>query len=148
MKTRREAPGENGARRHRSFRLAPSTIERLERRAREGGESRSRLVERYIDEGLRTEEHPLIIFREGPAGRRPALAGTRLDVWQVVDTLRSAGNSFEEAARYLGISEAQVQACVRYYAAYRQEIDAWRARHEEIARREEEQWRREREILA
>ncbi len=143
----RDAPERAGVRRHRSFRLSPATIERLERRAHERGEPQSRIVERYIDEGLRSEEHPLIAFRDGPAGRRPSLGGTRLDVWQVIESLRSAGNSIGATADYLGISEAQVQACVRYYAAYEEEIEAWRERRDAIARREEEQWRREQEIL-
>jgi hypothetical protein len=37
------------------------------------------LAERYIEEGLRMDEHPLVYFREGASGRRPALLGTRLD---------------------------------------------------------------------
>ncbi|MCB1028810.1 MAG: hypothetical protein KDB24_13725 [Microthrixaceae bacterium] len=30
---------------------------------------------RLIDEGLRAEAHPSVIFRDGPAGRRPVLIG-------------------------------------------------------------------------
>ncbi|MEX1271534.1 MAG: hypothetical protein WEB55_03685, partial [Acidimicrobiia bacterium] len=35
----------------------------------------STLAERLIDEGLRMEAHPMVVFREGPSGRRPVLAG-------------------------------------------------------------------------
>jgi hypothetical protein len=38
------------------------------------GEAKSRTAERLIDEGLRMEDHPGIVFRDGPAGRRAALA--------------------------------------------------------------------------
>src|SRR4051812_1080184 len=77
----------------RSFRLPAATLERLDARARERGQSANTLAARLIEEGLRTEEHPLVYFRDGAAGRRPAMLGTRLDVWQVVETLRAHDGS-------------------------------------------------------
>src|SRR5680860_705875 len=73
--------------RQRSFRLSEATLRELGLRARERGESANSLARRLLEEGLRTERHPLVYFREGPAGRRPAILGTRLDVWQVVEYL-------------------------------------------------------------
>ena len=35
----------------------------------------STLAEKFIDEGLRMEAHPAVVFREGPTGRRAVLAG-------------------------------------------------------------------------
>jgi uncharacterized protein (DUF433 family) len=135
-------------RRHSTFRLDARTIEHLDRRAQETGESRAALAERYLEEGLRMAEHPQIVFRDGGLGRRPVLAGTRLDVWQVIDTVKHSGNSIEDAAEYLEISPAQVRACRRYYAEYQDEIDAWTGRAHEVAEREERAWRREQEVLA
>jgi uncharacterized protein (DUF433 family) len=131
-----------------AFRVRPETVERLQRRSRELGESQTSLVERYVEEGLRTDEHPLIFFRDGIGGRRPALVGTRLDVWQVVETLRQNANSVEETAEYLGLAPEKVAACVRYYADYEPEIDEWASRARAIADREEARWRREQELLA
>jgi uncharacterized protein (DUF433 family) len=133
---------------HRSFRLASSLSEHLGRRAQETGESANRLAERYIDEGLRMDEHPLIRFRDGAAGRRAALAGTRLDVWQVIETLRNSDNSVEATAAYLSIPEPWVRACVRYYAAHPEEVDAFAAQTRAAAAREEELWRREQALSA
>ena len=91
----------------RSFRLSRRTMRLLDDRARELSESRNSLAERLLDEGLHTERHPLIVFRTGGSGRRrPALIGTRLYVWQIVDTVRENGNSVPEAADYLGASSA------------------------------------------
>ena len=73
--------------------------------------------------------------------------GTRLDVAQVIDTLRESDNSVEAAAEYLGIPEQHVRAAVRYYADFREEIDEWRERARAIAEREEEAWRREQAIF-
>jgi uncharacterized protein (DUF433 family) len=136
------------ARKALSFRLRAETVEQLERRAREVGETQTALVERYVEEGLRLDSHPLIYFREAGAGRRPALVGTRLDVAQVVETVRQNANSVSAAADYLAITQERVQACLRYYADYQDEVDDWIARMRAIAEREEANWRRQQEILA
>src|SRR6266545_7409210 len=136
-----------GAKKPLAFRVAPDTAERLQRRARESRETQTALVERYIEEGLRTDGHPLVYFREGATGRRPALVGTRLDVWQVIETIRQNGNSVEEAAQYLGQPVEKVRACLRYYVDYEEEIDEWIARAQAIAEREERSWRRQQELL-
>src|SRR5438105_14091916 len=71
-------------------RVGTDTLRRLDRRAKRLGKPRSNLVERYVGEGLRMDEHPGIVFVEGPAGRRPSLARSRgLDVWQVISTLHA-----------------------------------------------------------
>jgi uncharacterized protein (DUF433 family) len=134
--------------RPRSFRFSDALLTSLQERARERGESANALAERYLEEGLRREEHPLIAFREGAAGRRAALVGTRLDVSQVIDTLRESANSADATAEYLDIPEQYVRAAVRYYAEFRDEVDEWRERMQAIAEREEEAWRREQAVLA
>jgi uncharacterized protein (DUF433 family) len=134
--------------RPRSFRLPDTLLASLAERARERGESANALAERYLDEGLRRENHPLIVFREGRAGRRAALAGTRLDVAHVIDTLRESDNSIPATVEYLDIPEQHLRAAVRYYAEFRDEVDEWRERMRVIAEREEEAWRREQEVLA
>lgn len=134
--------------RPRSFRFSDSVLASLQQRAGERGESANSLAERYLDEGLRRDDHPLIGFREGGGGRRAALVGTRLDVSQVIDTLRESDNSVEATADYFGIPEQSVRAAVRYYSEFRDEIDEWRERVRAAAEREEDAWRREQAILA
>jgi len=131
-----------------SFRIGIGTAERLERHAKEVGETQTALVERYVEEGLRTDSHPLIHFRDGFGGRRPALVGTRLDVWQVIETVRQNERSVEDAAEYLGIPAEHVRACMRYYADFQDEIDEWAARARAVEEREEANWRRQQELLA
>ena len=134
--------------RPRSFRLSDSLLASLQERARERGESANAVAERYLEEGLRRDDHPLITFREGAAGRRAALVGTRLDVAQVIDALRNSENSVDATAEYLEIPEQYVRAAVRYYADFRDEVDQWRDRILAIAEREEDAWRREQSVLA
>jgi uncharacterized protein (DUF433 family) len=131
-----------------AFRFDPITVKRLKRRARETNAPQTALAERYIEEGLRHDEHPLIFFRDGEAGRRPSLLGTRLDVAQVIETIRQNENSIEEAADYLEIPVEQIDACLSYYADYKPEVDAWIEHVDELAERERERWRRRRHALA
>lgn len=132
-----------------SFRFAESTVSELRKRARRAGRARqTELAERYLIEGMRQDDHPLIHFREGPGGRRPILLGSRLDVADVITTLRQNENSPEAAAAYLEIPLAQVEAAVAYYADYKSEVDREIAEREEIAAEAKARWDRQQAALA
>jgi uncharacterized protein (DUF433 family) len=109
---------------HFTLRLRPGVSERLAAQAQRAGLAPRTLAQRYVDESLRREDHPLVRFVDGPSGRRPALVGSGLDVWEVVATVRENGGNPEEAAAYLEIAPGLVQAAVAYYGDYRDEIDA------------------------
>ena len=120
----------------------------LDERANELAESRNSLAQRLLDEGLHTERHPLIVFREGASGlRRPALVGTRLDVSQIVETVRASGNSLAGAADYLGLAQSQIRAAVDYYADFTDEVDRDRAEQVEFEQRERARWERSQQVL-
>ncbi len=122
-----------------STRYSPETLERLERRARGEGSSRSALIQRYVAEGLEMDEHPGIVFRSGPAGRRAGLVAGP-DVWEVVAVHRS----FEDAGRtaeWLDQPASAIEAELGYYEAHRGEIDDWIRRNEEAAEAAERVWR-------
>jgi hypothetical protein len=63
-------------------------------------------------------------FVDGPSGRRAALVGSGLDVWEAIATVRDNDNDLEEAAAVLETTPGLVQAAVTYYGEYREEIDA------------------------
>jgi uncharacterized protein (DUF433 family) len=138
---------DNPTRQHRSFRFSESTLRRLDERAHEIRETRTGLAERYVEEGLRMDEHPGIGFADGPTGRRAILTGTGLDVWEVVDTVRQNRSSVETAARYLELPVGTVRAAVRYYAAFEAEVEDLIARRDATAEREHAAAERERAIL-
>lgn len=102
-------------------------------------------MERYVEEGLRLEEHPGIVFVDGPAGRRPALRRGP-DVWEVVTTLRANHGSVGDTAAALALPESQVRTALAYYAEHVDEIDDWIEANEEEAERAEAAWRRERAL--
>jgi uncharacterized protein (DUF433 family) len=109
---------------HYTLRLAPGTKERLSERARRAQIPERTLAQRYVEEGLRHDVHPLIQFLEGPSGRRASLIGRGLDVWEVIATVRDNDGSVPLAAEYLQVPGALVEAAVAYYGEYRDEIDA------------------------
>ena len=108
-----------------SVRLNDATIARLGRRAQRVHLAPRTLAQRYVEEGLRMDEHPLIRFAEGPAGRRARLVGTGKDVWEVIAAVRDNDADAAETARYLEIPLGLVQAAITYYGAYTDEIDQW-----------------------
>jgi hypothetical protein len=131
-----------------SFRFDPITVRRLKDHAADAGAGQTALAERYIEEGIRRDEHPSIYFREGEGGRRPALLGSRLDVAEVVTTIRQNNGSVEEAASYLEIPVEQLEAAARYYGEYTDEVDELIERSQVASERERERWRRGQEALA
>ena len=81
------------------------------------------LAQRYVEEGLRHDCHPLVQFLDGPSGRRASLVGRGLDVWEVIATIRDNGGSARAAAEYLQVPAGVVEAAVAYYGEYRDEVD-------------------------
>jgi hypothetical protein len=134
-----------------SARLDPSVVDRLDRRGARSGLNRSRLAERYLDEGMRMEDHPGIVFRDGPVGRRASLARGP-DVWEVIAAIRGSGLEGEAAlasiAQWTSLSLAEVRTATRYYAEFPDDIDPWVRRNLEEADEDEEPWRREQNGLA
>jgi uncharacterized protein (DUF433 family) len=83
------------------------------------------LAQRYVEEGVRMDEHPLVRFVDGPSGRRARLTGTGIDVWEAISVVRDNGGDVRSAAEYLELSVGVVQAAVSYYGAYTDEVDDW-----------------------
>lgn len=133
---------------HFTLRFPAGTSERLKRRARTSGLKPSPLASRYIEEGLRQDDHPRIRFLDGPSGRRAAVAGTGLDVWEVVATVRDNANNVAEAADYLSIPVGAVESAVTYYGEFRDEIDAEIAHNQEEAERGFAAWQAGQQALA
>ena len=122
-----------------SARLDARLVERLKSLSVRDGISASQLAERYIDEGIRSEEFPGIVFRSGPAGRRAGLVGGP-DVWEVVRDLRVAENAGggDPVAVVLGasdLSDVQVRLAAAYASAYPDEVDARIAAEDELTER-------------
>ena len=137
---------------HLSLRVDNDVLGRLDAQSRRSGRSRSWVARRLLEEGLRMEQHPGIVFRSGPAGRRAGLMGGP-DVWEVVRAVRGGAETRETAetresiAERVGVTPELLGATLGYYAEYRDEIEEWVRRIDEEAERAEAAWRGEQELL-
>ena len=132
------------------IRIEAETLGALRERSAQTGEPIVRLAQRYIDEGMRLDRHPGIVFRDGPAGRRPVVVGGP-DVWEVIAAARSAPERGQELIEALveriGVPADKIRVAVRYYAEHPDEIDRWIAMVDEEAERLERTLERERSLL-
>jgi len=123
-----------------SIRLTRVTVDRLGARAQRAHMPPRTLAQRYVEEGLRMDEHPLVRFAEGPGGRRARLTGTGSDVWEVIAAVRDNDGDMAATAAYLEIPLGLVQAAVTYYGAHQDEIDEWIERNERDAAEAHAAW--------
>jgi hypothetical protein len=135
-----------------SIRFDARLLQRLRRRAQSvPGATASGMAQRLVDEGLRMADHPGVVFKDGPSGRRAAVAFGP-DVWEVVKVLRELDERGETAvaaaAELLALPEAKVRVAMHYYGAYPEEIDAEVDEADRVSAEAEHAWQVERRLLA
>ena len=135
-----------------SIRFSPSLLARLRQRANAvTGASAAGLAQRLIDEGLRMADHPGVIFKDGPSGRRAALAYGP-DVWEVIKFLREVDErgpaAIDAAAEVFAVDTSRIGTAISYYGDYAGEIDAEIADADEASARAEAAWRVQQQLIA
>ena len=107
-----------------SLRMDDDTREDLVKHAERFELSPSKLVNRYVREGLRMDKHPVIAFKTTPHGRRAVVASRPgLQVVDIIGTWQGERQDVAATARYFHMSEDDVRAVLGYYADYKKEID-------------------------
>jgi hypothetical protein len=115
----------------------------------------SSATSRLVDEALRARAHPLITFKDGPAGRRARLVGGP-DVWEVVGAVRSVreaepGLAGDEVlalvAETAGVPMPFLRAALAYWGDYPEEVDAFLDRAQAEAAQAQAGWERQQELL-
>ena len=140
-----------------SVRFDPEVLRRLnEYITAHPGTSLSATTNQLVDEALRCEEHPLVVFRDGPGGRRARLIPGP-DVWEVIRAVRSVRAAsprlkpdavVELVSETTGAPTTLVRAAVAYWAAYPAEIDAMIERSDREQVETKRRWQREHGLLA
>jgi len=134
-----------------SIRFDPELLDRLRRGAAGRDTTPSGLAQRLIDEGLRSQEFPGIVFRDGPSGRRAGIVAGP-DVWEVVAALRDArlrGDAAVEAVGdELALPVGRVRAALSYYGAFPAEVDAEITENERAAEEALRSWESQQRLLA
>jgi len=76
---------------------------------------------------------PGIVFVDGPCGRVARVAGTGLEVFEIIKHYRAFGNDWERLRlRFDWLSDEQFRAAVTYAERYGAEIDALLAEEERL----------------
>lgn len=135
-----------------SIRFDEALLSRLRRRVNATpGSTTSALAQRLIDEGLRMSDHPGVIFKDGPSGRRAALAYGP-DIWEIIKFLGEIDErgpaALDAAAEVFAVDPSRIATAVSYYASYPDEINAEVSDADEASARAEEAWRVQRRLIA
>ena len=107
------------------IRIPEDLAREIGREAEERGRSWSATASELLTEAIRMRRAPGIVFADGPSGRRAVIAGSGLDVWEVVAVWNEAGKDADELrANFPWLMEPQLRAALAYYRLFPAEIDA------------------------
>lgn len=139
-----------------SVRFEPHVLERLTAYVAMHRElTVSSATSRLVDEALRAHEHPLITFKDGPAGRRARVVGGP-DVWEVIGAVRSVREGEPEltgdevlavVAETSGVPVPFLRAALDYWGDYPEEVGAFLDRARVEAAQAQAAWERQQELL-
>jgi uncharacterized protein (DUF433 family) len=118
-----------------SIRIQERTLKEIEQIARDSGREFSAVANALLEEAVRMQRCPGIIFTEGTTGRRARIAGTGIEVWEVISTYKGVGEDFDRLHQaYHWLTEQQLKAAVGYYRVYPEEINHLIKQNEELTR--------------
>ena len=108
----------------RTITISEDTYAALQRESARSQKSLNSLAEEWLKQHLDLARYPELEWREGPGGWRAGIRDTAIDVYTVVG-YSVAGYSPQEIAEEMlpRLSTEQVEAALRYYAEYPEEID-------------------------
>jgi len=107
-----------------SLRIPQKTVEEIERLARETGQAFSSITKDLLAEAIKMRRCPGIVFTDGLTGRKARVAGTGLEVWEIIATYIGVKRNFNRLQKaYHWLTEQQLRAAIGYYTLYREEID-------------------------
>lgn len=82
------------------------------------------MTEELLAEAIRMRQVPGVLFVDGATGRRAVIAGTGLDVWEVIATWNELGKDDELLAQaYPWRSAVQLRSALGYYRLFPSDID-------------------------
>lgn len=114
-----------------SLRIPQEILEEIERIADESGRDFSSTAKDLLTEAIKIRRCPGVIFADGVSGRRARVAGTGLEIWEIITTYKSVNQDFRRFRKaYHWLTEQQLRAAIGYYIAYSGEIDRQIERNE------------------
>jgi hypothetical protein len=115
-----------------NVRFPDAVDQRLADYARQTGAKKSTVVVSAVREWLRMQAHPGVIFVATVTGERRAALSAGPQVWTVAEAWLQHDKDDRTAALVadaLGLSDADVETALAYWADYKDEIDDLISRH-------------------
>lgn len=107
-----------------TLRLPTDVIREMERIARESGKDFSSVARELLEEAIKLERCPGIAITEGVAGKRARIAGTGIEIWEVIANYKALKEDFGRLSKtYHWLTEPQLRAALGYYSSYPEEVD-------------------------
>jgi len=114
-----------------SMRIPEKMLKEIQAIARESGKDFSAMTKELLEEAVKMHRCPGIVFSEGVSGKKARIAGTGLEVWEVIANYKSVAENFERLkTAYHWLNELQLRAALGYYRAYPDEIETLISRNE------------------
>jgi uncharacterized protein (DUF433 family) len=114
-----------------SIRIPENVRTEIAETARRARRDFSSVANEMLEEAVRTRRIPGIVFIDGGGERQVVVAGTGLEVWEVIETYRDVSEDFDRLkACYDHLNDFQLRAAIAYATAYPDEIDARIAENE------------------
>ena len=109
---------------HKSIRLPAEILKEIEQMVKETGRDFSTITKDLLVEAIKMRRCPGILFADGASGRRARVAGTGIEVREIIATYQSVKKDLKRLKKaYHWLSQEQLRAALGYYSAYPQEID-------------------------
>jgi uncharacterized protein (DUF433 family) len=116
-----------------SLRMSDTLAQAITDAAEATGRDFTAVATELLSEAIAIRQCPGIAFMDGATGRRAILAGTGLDVWEVVYAYEHLDRSFDALRQaFSHLTEAQLRAALSYAVLYPEDIrrrimanDAW-----------------------
>lgn len=107
-----------------SIRLPEEAVKDIESLAENTGKDFSGLARDLLLEAIRMRKCPGITFTDGLTGRRARIAGSGIDVWELIATFRGLKEDYAKLKKaYHWLNDQQIRSALAYYVLYPEEID-------------------------
>ena len=108
-----------------SIRIPEDILEEITELVKDSKKDFTTVTTELLEEAIRAHRCPGIIFTEGVSGKRARIAGTGIEVWEVIATYKDVGKDLKRLSKaYHWLTEQQIKAAIAYYNLYTKEIDS------------------------
>jgi len=82
-----------------SMRIPKELVEEIQDMAQKSGKNFSTITKNLLEEAIKMHRCPGIAFAEGVSARRARIAGTGIDVWEVIANYNTVGQDLERLSK-------------------------------------------------